>query len=115
MWFSTSPNLVSAYLDGVDVCEGGSTETTTTTTTTVEMPDGPQGPSGTILKVFQTLNFTFSNKSLCQYDLLSNSDPGITYPDTHIGAFVAQNWPSGLVNDEDQVTTNVTLACDDNS
>ena len=57
MWFSTSPNLVSAYLDGVDVCEGGSTETETDTTETetetVEMPDGPQGPSGTILKVLQ--------------------------------------------------------------
>ena len=52
--FSTSPNLVSAFLDGVDVCEGGSTETTS-----VEMPDGPQGPSGTILKVLQTKNCTF--------------------------------------------------------
>merc|ERR1712110_1325481 len=50
------------------------------------IPDGPQGPSGAILK----------------YDLLSNSQPGINYPGTHIGAFVAQDWPPGVVNDEDQ-------------
>ena len=37
-----------------------------------------------------------------QYDLLSNSQPGINYPSDHIGAFVAQNWPPGVVNDEDQ-------------
>ena len=37
-----------------------------------------------------------------QYDLLSNSQPGINYPETHIGAFVAQDWPPGVVNDEDQ-------------
>ena len=37
-----------------------------------------------------------------QYDLLSNSDPGISYPATHIAAFVAQDWPPGVVNDEDQ-------------
>ena len=37
-----------------------------------------------------------------QYDLLSNSQPGINYPGTHIGAFVAQDWPPGVVNDEDQ-------------
>ena len=51
---------------------------------------------------------------LLKYDLLSNSDPGINYPGTRIGAFVAQNWPPGVVNDEDQVTTDVTLVCDDN-
>merc|ERR1711936_967562 len=50
------------------------------------IPDGPQGPAGAILK----------------YDLLSNSQPGINYPGTHIGAFVAQDWPPGVVNDEDQ-------------
>ena len=43
VWFSTSPNLVSAFLDGVDVCEGGSTEMTTEdesteTTTTTGIP-----------------------------------------------------------------------------
>jgi len=86
LWFSTSPNLIAAYLDGTDVCQGGSTETTDTT---IEMPDEPQGPAGAVFK----------------YDLLSNSDPGISYPDTHIGAFVAQNWPSGLVNEEDQEYT----------
>lgn len=37
-----------------------------------------------------------------QYDLLSNSQPGINYPSEHVGAFVAQNWPPGVVNDEDQ-------------
>ena len=37
-----------------------------------------------------------------QYDLLSNSEPGISYPATHIAAFVAQDWPPGVVNDEDQ-------------
>ena len=51
---------------------------------------------------------------LLKYDLLSNSDPGINYPGTHIGAFVAQNWPPGVVNDEDQVKADVTLVCDDN-
>ena len=37
-----------------------------------------------------------------QYDLLSNNQPGINYPSEHIGAFVAQDWPPGMVNDEDQ-------------
>ena len=47
-------------------------------------PDGPQGPPGVILK----------------YDLLSNSQPGINYPDNHLGAFVAQRWAAGHVNHE---------------
>ena len=50
LWFSTSPNLIAAYLDGVDVCQGGSTETTDTT---IEMPDEPQGPAGAVFKVFK--------------------------------------------------------------
>jgi len=53
---------------------------------TVKMPDGPQGPSGAVLK----------------YDLLSNNQPGINYPSEHIGAFVAQDWPPGVVNNEQQ-------------
>jgi len=52
----------------------------------INIPDGPQGPSGAIFK----------------YDLLSNSEAGINYPSEHIGAFVAQNWPPGVVNNEDQ-------------
>jgi len=49
------------------------------------LPEGPQGPPGAILK----------------YDLLSNSQPGINYPSgPHLGAFVAQDWPPGRVNDE---------------
>jgi len=51
-----------------------------------DIPDGPQGPPGAVLK----------------YDLLSNSEPGISYPATHIAAFVAQDWPPGVVNEEDQ-------------
>ena len=47
-------------------------------------PDGPQGPPGVIL----------------EYDLLSNSQPGINYPDNHLGAFVAQRWAAGHVNHE---------------
>ena len=27
---------------------------------------------------------------------------------------MAQNWPPGVVNDEDQVKADVTLVCDDN-
>jgi len=50
----------------------------------LEMPDGPQGPPGAILK----------------YDLLSNSQPGINYPGGHLGAFVPQQWPAGVVNNE---------------
>ena len=35
--------------------------------------------------------------------LLSNSQHGINYPSTkHLGAFVAQDWPPGMTNDEDQ-------------
>ena len=34
LFYTSTPNLVSAYLDGIDVCEGGSDETNTTTTTT---------------------------------------------------------------------------------
>jgi len=52
----------------------------------LSIPDGPQGPSGAIFK----------------YDLLSNSQAGINYPGQHIGAFVAQDWPPGVVNQEDQ-------------
>jgi len=49
------------------------------------MPEEPQGPSGAILK----------------FDLLSNSQPGINYPsDNHVGAFVARDWPPGVVNGE---------------
>ena len=47
-------------------------------------PDGPQGPPGVILK----------------YDLLSNSQPGINYPNGHVGAFVPQKWAAGHVNHE---------------
>jgi len=50
----------------------------------LEMPDGPQGPPGAIFK----------------YDLLSNSQPGINYPGGHLGAFVPQQWPAGVVNNE---------------
>jgi len=67
--------------------------------TSVKIPDGPQGPSGAILK----------------YDLLSNSQPGINYPGTHIGAFVAQNWPPGVVNDEDQAYTEDAATQDGNT
>lgn len=49
-----------------------------------EWPQGPQGPPGAIFK----------------YDLLSNSQPGINYPGFHLGAFVPQTWPQGLVNRE---------------
>ena len=49
-------------------------------------PDGPQGPPGVILK----------------YDLLSNSQPGINYPNIHVGAFVAKKYPTGHVNNEKQ-------------
>jgi len=56
---------------------------------TVNPPDGPQGPPGAILK----------------YDLLSESQAGINYPSEHIGAFVAQNWPPGVVNNEQQAYT----------
>jgi len=56
---------------------------------TVHIPDGPQGPPGAILK----------------YDLLSNSESGINYPSDHIGAFVAQDWPPGVVNNEQQAYT----------
>jgi len=56
---------------------------------TVNIPDGPQGPPGAILK----------------YDLLSNSESGINYPSDHIGAFVAQDWPPGVVNNEQQAYT----------
>ena len=47
-------------------------------------PNGPQGPPGAMLK----------------YDLLSNSQPSINYPNEHIGAFVPQKWPAGFVNNE---------------
>ena len=49
-------------------------------------PDGPQGPDGAVLK----------------YDLLSNSDAGLSYPAAghHLGAFVPRTWPAGLVNHE---------------
>ena len=47
-------------------------------------PEGPQGPPGVILK----------------YDLLSNSQPGINYPNGHVGAFVPQKWAAGHVNHE---------------
>jgi len=50
----------------------------------VELPDGPQGPTGAVLK----------------YDLLSNSQSGIDYPEGHIGAFVPQLWPAAVVNGE---------------
>jgi endoglucanase len=40
--FSTKPQLIAAYLDGSDVCGGGSANpTTTTTTTTTTTPTGP--------------------------------------------------------------------------
>merc|ERR1711892_232768 len=38
--FSTKPQLIAAYLDGIDVCGGGSANPTTTTTTTTT-PTGP--------------------------------------------------------------------------
>lgn len=68
------------------------------------IPDGPQGPSGAILKVKLRCkrNMEKIYNHTAQYDLLSNSQPGINYPGTHIGAFVAQDWPPGVVNDEDQ-------------
>ena len=47
-------------------------------------PDGPQGPDGAILK----------------FDLLSNSEAGISYPGLHLGAFVPQTWSAGHVNHE---------------
>ena len=50
----------------------------------IPAPNEPQGPSGAVLK----------------YDLLSNSQPGINYPNEHIGAFVPQKWPAGFVNNE---------------
>ena len=50
----------------------------------IPTPEGPLGPIGTMLK----------------YDLLSNSQPGIKYPNKHIGAFVPQKWPAGFVNNE---------------
>ena len=43
------------------------------------LPDGPQGPAGTIL----------------MFDLLSNSQTGITYPEEHLGAFIAAFTPCG--------------------
>ena len=42
---------------------------------------------------------------MLQFDLLSNSQPGINYPGDHIAAFVAQDWPPGVVNNEDQSYT----------
>ena len=42
------------------------------------------------------------NPNTFKYDLLSNSQAGINYPGQHIGAFVAQDWPPGVVNQEDQ-------------
>ena len=49
------------------------------------MPKGPiTGPPGLVLK----------------YDLLSNSQPGLNYYGNHLGAFVPQTWPAGLVNNE---------------
>ena len=35
-----------------------------------------------------------------KYDLLSNTQPGINYPQGHLGAFVPQRWEAGHVNNE---------------
>jgi len=53
------------------------------------VPEGPQGPAGAILK----------------YDLLSNSDDGLSYPNQHFGAFVAKESPPGKFNNEEQAYT----------
>ena len=69
----------------------------------INIPDGPQGPSGAIFKVYTVfIKITKIANNVFQYDLLSNSEAGINYPSEHIGAFVAQNWPPGVVNNEDQ-------------
>ena len=43
--------------------------------------------------------------SLFQYDLLSNSDDGLSYPNQHFGAFVAKESPPGKFNNEEQAYT----------
>ena len=50
------------------------------------LPEGPQGPPGAKLV----------------WDLLSRSEPGLSYPAGSLGVLVAQDWPPHVVNDEDQ-------------